>query len=76
MSVAKYFETHVVVPAGAFWKGKALGQLMSYPDGKDDILMSAVQALGYLFPAKLNVPRIQVIRVLHQPIRQPLDAKA
>lgn len=64
MSVAKYFETHVVVPAGAFWKGKALGQLMAYPDGKDDILMSAIQALAYLFPPMNKVPQLTVHRVL------------
>ena len=61
MSVAKYFETHVVVPAGAMWKGKALGQIMSYPDGKDDILMSAIQALAYLFPAMNSVKPLQVM---------------
>jgi predicted phage terminase large subunit-like protein len=64
MSVAKYFETHVFVPAGAHWKGKALGQILTYPEGKDDILQSAIHALHYLFPPMKAVQPMTIKRVL------------
>jgi len=55
-AAAPYFQTHVVWPFEAEWKSKASGQILSYRGdgkfrGRDDIVMSAVQAIGYIFPS-------------------------
>lgn len=55
MQVARYL-AEVHVPASASWWGKASEQILSFDprtgasQGKDDVLMSAVQALHFLFP--------------------------
>ena len=63
MSVAPYFET-VWMSASAVWKGRALSQIMSYPDGKDDILMASIHALGELCKPMFKVSPLTVKRIL------------
>ena len=60
-AAAPYFQSHVLMPAKAPWREKAIGQIMSYRGdgkfrGRDDIVMSAVQAIGFFFPAHYAGP--------------------
>lgn len=54
-AAAPYFSSHVLMPVQSPWREKAIGQIMSYRGdgkfrGRDDIVMSAVQAVGFFFP--------------------------
>ena len=60
-AASPYFQSHVVWPATAPWKTKAMGQILSHRGdgkfrGRDDIVMSAVQAIGFFVPAHATGP--------------------